>query len=213
MIFEHSRELKILGISTLIICICEAGALSAGENFSPIRVIAVTRLLQIFLLTWFLWIAPNGLWFAGLSRGQLLQGLKTGLFCSFAFGGIVFLTAIFLFFVHINPLHLIHFDLPEEKMAFFLFTGLFTGPIAEELYFRGILYSFFRRFGVLSATVITTLIFGLFHLSTNSLPIPQIIGGVVFALSFEYSKSLITPVIIHITGNTALLLISLISNM
>jgi membrane protease YdiL (CAAX protease family) len=207
--FENADALKIFTISTFIICICEAGGARLGDFLAPISRIAVTRLLQIFLLVGFLSVTPHGIGFAGLSKSKFAHGLKIGLIWSFVFGGVVSVAALVLFLNHINPLKLIRSDLPQKNLALFLLVGGGIGPIAEELYFRGILYSFLRKSGVLMAMGTTTLVFALFHFSGNTLPIIQIVGGLVFAASFEYSKSLITPIIIHCFGNLAIFSLSI----
>jgi hypothetical protein len=201
---ENADALKICIISTLIICICEAGGAFLGDFLAPIPRIAVTRLLQISVLAGFLYITPHGIGFAGLSNSKLAHGLKIGLIWSFVFCVMVAVVALALSLNQINPLKFIRSDLPQKNLALFLLIGGGVGPIAEELYFRGILYSYLRKSGVLIAMGSTTLIFALFHFSGNNLPIIQIVGGLVFAASFEYSKSLITPIIIHCLGNLAI---------
>lgn len=206
--FDTGEAFKILMISTLIICACEAGGAFLGDFLAPIPRIAATRLLQISLLAGFLYVTPHGIGFAGLSSSKLGHGLKIGLIWSFVFGGVVSVAALVLFLNHINPLKLIGSGLAPKNLALFFLTGGLIGPIAEELYFRGILYSFLRKSGVFIAMGTTTLIFALFHFSGNNLPIIQIVGGLVFAASFEYSKSLITPIIIHCFGNLAIFSVS-----
>jgi membrane protease YdiL (CAAX protease family) len=209
MNFSNWGVLKILIVSTLIIYLCEAGGSLLGHSLAPIKVTAITRLTQISLLAWFLYIIPQGIEFAGLSNQKLVHGLKIGLIWSFVFGVIVSVATIILFFYHINPIKFIRSDLPEKSLCLFILTGGLIGPIAEELYFRGILYSFLRKFNIVVAMGITTLIFAFFHFSGNNLQIIQFVGGLVFVISFEYSKSLITPIIIHSLGNLAIFSISL----
>ena len=205
---ENVDALKILIISTFIICVCEAGGAHLGNFLAPVNRIAVTRLFQISLLAGFLYITPHGIFFAGLSNSKLGHGLKIGLVWSLVFGGVVSVAALVLFLNQINPLKLIGSGLPPKNLALFFLTGGLIGPIAEEFYFRGILYSFLRKSGVFIAMGTTTLIFALFHFSGDNLPIIQIVGGLVFAVSFEYSKSLITPIVIHCLGNLAIFSLS-----
>jgi len=88
--------------------------------------------------------------------------------------------------------------------------GGVIAPIAEEVFFRGILYGFFRRWGVSVAIVLSTFIFVLPHLGSSGLPIIQIIGGVLFALVYETEKNLMVPIMIHALGNMAIFSFSLL---
>jgi len=209
--FENANAFKILIVSTLIICVCEAGGACLGNFLAPVHRIAVTRLVEISLLAGFLFITPHGIPFAGLSSSKLGHGLKIGLIWSFVFGGVVSVAALVLFLNHINPLKLIGSGLAPKNLALFFLTGGLIGPIAEEFYFRGILYSFLRKSGVFIAMGTTTLIFASFHFSGSNLPMIQIFGGLLFAASFEYSKSLITPIVIHCLGNLAIFSVSFFS--
>ncbi len=205
----HGQALKLLGTSTLILFICEAAALLLPPAIPPLMALAATRLVQIFLLGWLVWKTPGGVAFVGLSKPQLIPGLKTGLVWSFGCGVAAMGIALVLSRLQINASDLIRADLPAHK-ALFILTGSTIGPGVEELYFRGILYTFLRKIGLFLAMTLTTLIFALFHFSGGAIPLIPLVGGLVFALSFEGSKSLITPMVIHVTGNLAIFSISLV---
>jgi hypothetical protein len=88
----------------------------------------------------------------------------------------------------------------------FLVGGI-IGPIAEEIFFRGILYGYFRRWGVLPALVVSTGIFALVHLligPVQGFAVIQTVGGVVFAVSYELEKNLMVPITVHCLGNMAI---------
>lgn len=204
------KELKIICIALFILCICEAGALFFRSILSPIATIASIRSGQIIFLLLLLILTPGGLKFAGLLKYNCGTGLKTGLIWSFLFGITAFATGFILYLTGVDPLQFIHSNLPRENLIIFFLTAGLISPIAEEIFFRGILYSFLRRLGILTAIFTTTAIFALFHLSNGGLPLVQIAGGLVFALSFEYSKNLVTPIVIHVLGNLAIFFIALI---
>ncbi|MBW2319145.1 MAG: CPBP family intramembrane metalloprotease, partial [Deltaproteobacteria bacterium] len=42
------------------------------------------------------------------------------------------------------------------------------------------------------------------------LPITQIVGGVIFCVAYEVEGKLMTPITIHVLGNTAIFALSLI---
>lgn len=84
--------------------------------------------------------------------------------------------------------------------AMFLLGG-FLAPFAEELYFRGTLYQWFRqRLGVTPAIFISGLIFGVLH-GDWSVGFAAFVLGIILAWSFEKSKSLWTAFIIHAINN------------
>jgi hypothetical protein len=80
---------------------------------------------------------------------------------------------------------------PSDLVLFFVVGG-FIAPVAEELCFRGIIYTFFRRWGIVFALTISTVLFVLLH-SVQAIPVTQVLGGIVFALAYETSKNLMTP--------------------
>ncbi|MCD6398086.1 MAG: CPBP family intramembrane metalloprotease [Spirochaetaceae bacterium] len=82
-------------------------------------------------------------------------------------------------------------------------------PVAEEIFFRGIIYSFFRRWRVFVAVILSTLAFVLVHPAGSGFPLPQITGGVLFAMAYEKEGNLTVPIIIHVLGNMALFSLSL----
>ena len=146
---------------------------------------------------------PNAI---GLSRSKMLAGLVKGLIWSVCFGiaaGVLFLV---LFAAGINPLKLVNTPLPSAPRQIFIFflVGGLIGPIWEEIFFGGIIFGFFRRWGVYAAILISTALFVLPHYDGHHLPLTQIVGGIVFAIAYEKEKSLMVPVTIHCLGNMAI---------
>ncbi|MGD9179205.1 MAG: CPBP family intramembrane metalloprotease, partial [Desulfobacterales bacterium] len=86
------------------------------------------------------------------------------------------------------------------------------GPLAEEIFFRGILYGFFRKWGVPTAILLSTLFFVLSHTHTSGsiIPVTQLIGGILFAISYEVEKNLLVPITIHCLGNLAIFTLALL---
>jgi membrane protease YdiL (CAAX protease family) len=78
-------------------------------------------------------------------------------------------------------------------------------------FFRGMLYGFLRRWGVVVAIVVSTGVFVLAHPISQGFPLPQVAGGIVFALAYELEGSLMTPIVIHVLGNFAIFTLSMIS--
>jgi membrane protease YdiL (CAAX protease family) len=102
--------------------------------------------------------------------------------------------------------------MPENQSDIILlfFIGGVTGPIAEEVFFRGILYGFFRKWDLWMALVLSTLIFVAAHLGPTGFRLSQLAGGIIFAVSYELGGSLIVPITIHVLGNLAMYTLSLI---
>lgn len=114
-----------------------------------------------------------------------------------------------LFWAGVNSLEIIHTRLPEEKsgvILFFLIGGAIA-PVAEEVFFRGVIYGFFRRWGVIIALVTSTIIFVLAHAIFSRIPVTQTVGGILFALAYEIEGNLMVPITIHILGNLAIFIL------
>ncbi len=80
-----------------------------------------------------------------------------------------------------------------------------VGPFAEEIFFRGLCYTLIRAHtGVWVSVALSALLFGGSHLlSGNALGVVvlPLVGGVVLALLYEFSGSLLAPFILHAAGN------------
>ena len=74
-------------------------------------------------------------------------------------------------------------------------------PIAEETFFRGVLYRWLRdKWGMVAGALISGLIFGAAHFEPATV-VPAILLGVVLALVYERSRSLWPSIIIHALNN------------
>jgi len=178
----------------------------SGQAGSHLPALGIIRCLEALLLVFIsgrFEKDPNAI---GLSRSKMLPGLARGLIWSVCFGiaaGVLFLV---LFAAGINPLKLVNTPLPSApgKIFIFFLVGGVIGPVWEEIFFRGIIFGFFRRWGVYAAILISTARFVLPHYDGHHLPLTQIVGGIVFAIAYEKEKSLMVPVTIHCLGNMAI---------
>jgi membrane protease YdiL (CAAX protease family) len=82
-------------------------------------------------------------------------------------------------------------------------------PIGEEIYFRGVVYGGLRhRYGIGWALAGSTLFFGVVHQQIiHFLPIAVL--GIVFALLYERTQSLIPPITVHAVNNVVAVLAQL----
>jgi len=178
-----------------------------------IAVLGVARVLQVGLIILSLVTWGQGVSCIGLAPSKIPAGLKKGLIWSAGFGISVLLAFAVLYTAGVNTLVLIHARLPKEPSAialFFLIGGI-VGPVAEEVFFRGILYGFLRRWGVLVALTLSSLLFVLAHSISHGVFIPQAVGGILFAIAYEVEGSLLVPITIHTLGNLAIFTLSLIT--
>lgn len=96
-------------------------------------------------------------------------------------------------------------DLPGA-LGLILMGGV-AAPFAEELFFRGVLYNWFRRhWPVWPSVIISALIFAVAHLDV-AVGLTAFVLGMVLALVYEYSQSLWTSVLIHALNNSLRLIL------
>jgi membrane protease YdiL (CAAX protease family) len=80
-------------------------------------------------------------------------------------------------------------------------------PIAEELFFRGLLYDFFRqKLGWKWAVGITSILFGLAHFDSLAVIGSSFVMAVLMAISVERTRSLWMTIFMHITTNAGAVL-------
>lgn len=206
-------KIKTVFISLAAIVVIEVVAWLAvsGETDNLLLILGLTRLLETIFVVLTVLIMEGNISFIGLSISRVTFELKRGFIWSAGFGIIVVLVFAALFAFGVNPIALVHTNLPAgqgEIVLFFLVGGI-VSPVAEEVLFRGVLYGFFRRWGVFAAVTLSTLAFVLVHPTGSGVPLPQITGGVLFAMAYEKEGNLLVPITIHTLGNMAIFSLSL----
>jgi len=191
-------------VSLILILGIDLGVSTLAGGASLFR-LGMTRLLQIACLAGIIFFYPRGAASLGLAGHPLPRGIKTGILWSAFMGLGAAFTAGLVYLAGNNPFTLLGPGFRPPSPFFFFLTACVLSPIAEELFFRGFLYAYLRRFiQVFPAVVLSASVFAACHASFSGLPVIPFAGGLVFAAAFEYSKSLAAPFIIHILGNTAL---------
>ncbi len=208
-------EAKQVKLETLLISLAAiAGTEGLGWfvisvlQWDSMIILGLTRLSEAALILLIVSILEKGLSSVGLASSQMLPGVKKGIIWSAGFGMIVFFAFLVLFLLGTDPLALIRTPLPlnQVDMILYFVVGVLVAPIAEEVFFRGILYGFFRKWGVFAALLLSTFLFVLPHPG-----ITQMIGGTLFAVAYEMEGSLMVPILIHASGNMAIFSFSLLS--
>lgn len=187
--------------------------LISGMGMSDIAGIGFLRVIQIMGVLGIVFKTDKGFSAIGMSRAQFLPGIVRGLFWSAGFGLITLAGFGVLFIVGINPIKLFHIGFLKNVDTYitYILVGGIIGPIAEEIFFRGLVYGFFRKWGVLAGVFISTMIFVGVHGQTVGLPVTQFAGGILFAVSYEMEQKLMVPMIIHILGNSSIFTLGLIN--
>jgi len=212
-------EAKEIQIKTLFPCLAAVIVVELGtwvviskSGYYPMLILGVARLLQMLLIILIVVTWGKGLPSIGLARSKMVSGFKKGLLWAAGFGALTFIASVGLFVVGINPLTLMKARLPTQTgdLVLFFLVGGMVGPVAEELFFRGVLYGFLRRWGMIVALVLSTVIFVLCHPIGHGIPVTRLVGGLLFAVTYEFGGSLIVPITIHALGNLAIFTISLV---
>ncbi|MGD9057478.1 MAG: type II CAAX endopeptidase family protein [Desulfobacterales bacterium] len=174
--------------------------------------LGLARVTEFFLLLVIVKVMQQHFSSIGLAWPNLPTGFKKGLIWSVSFGAAAGIGMLIIHLAGFKISGLFRMQLPavSNRLVIFFLVGVLVGPIAEEIFFRGILYGFFRRWGVPTAIVLSTLLFVIPHTSGSIIPVAQLLGGVLFAVAYEIEKNLLVPMIIHCLGNLAIFTLALI---
>ncbi|MBF0223879.1 MAG: CPBP family intramembrane metalloprotease [Desulfobacterales bacterium] len=205
-------KLSTFFISISLVALTELLLPVIFKHLSNLTIVGIIRIVQINLILIVVFAFNSNLKAIGFSQDTLFSGLRQGIIWSIGFGIIAIFGLIIIFlFLKMNPFGLIRIYMPNDKIGIILFfaVGGIIAPIAEEIFFRGIIYGFLRQFGIIFAILFTTLIFAFAHGNFSIIPVIQIAGGLIFAVSYEVEKKLLVPIIIHSLGNISLAIISM----
>jgi hypothetical protein len=207
-------RLTALLFSVVLVATIEAAgavfALLSGVRGATL--LGLVRIVEVCTLIGIVIVWGKGLASIGLNLSRVGFGFRMGLIWSAGFAAVAALAYLSMLALGFNPMSILATPTPKgarEVLLLFLVGGL-TAPIAEEIFFRGLVFGFFRRWGFWVALVVSTTLFVLIHPMGGRLPVTQVVGGIVFAVAYEREGSLLTPITIHCLGNMALFSLSLI---
>ena len=203
-------QVKTLALSVAAVLLVELGLFFSKATFSPWLRLGVARLLDLGLILWIVRLLETDAGAIGFHRAQWFAGLKKGLLWSAGFGILSGILFGILYLAGTSPLTFIRTALPKgspDLLLFFLVGGI-VAPVAEEVFFRGILYGFLRRWGLWAAMALSTCAFALPHGLGHGFPLTQVVGGILFAAAYEVEKNLLVPILIHCLGNMAIFTLS-----
>jgi membrane protease YdiL (CAAX protease family) len=200
--------LKTFALSIFTVLILESvfRLTISGQSASLLLQLGILRMIEAFLLVFIARQLEKDPGAIGLSRSTLLPGIVRGLIWAACFGVAAGALFLVLFAAGVDALKLLGnpaTSTRQHAIVFFLVGGV-IGPVTEEIFFRGIVYGFFRQWGVFVAVVFSTLLFVFIHPVGANLPLTQLVGGIVFAVAYEKEKSLMVPIAIHTLGNLAI---------
>ncbi|PEC21572.1 CPBP family intramembrane glutamic endopeptidase [Bacillus cereus] len=85
------------------------------------------------------------------------------------------------------------------QIIIYVLSVVIITPVKEEILFRGILYRFLeKKYNFLVGIIISSFIFGILH---GGLLITATIMGIVFAMLYKKTQSIIPSIILHIVWN------------
>jgi membrane protease YdiL (CAAX protease family) len=94
-------------------------------------------------------------------------------------------------------------NLSNPLFWLFMLTACTAGPLGEELFFRGMIYRWLKQHvDIKSAILLQGLLFGFVHTYGVLHSILASFLGIAFATAYEWRKTLVMPICLHVLQNT-----------
>ena len=90
--------------------------------------------------------------------------------------------------------------LVEEPLYIDIIMTLCVAPILEEMVFRGVIMNNLKKYGIKTAIIVNSILFGVSHSNINMI-IPAILTGIIFSYT-AYKYSLKYSILLHFLLNT-----------
>lgn len=105
------------------------------------------------------------------------------------------------------------FSIPSNKVYLILFFSYtcVIAPVFEEIIFRGFILNNMRRFGNITAILVTSIFFSMFHFNLVQLVNP-ILMGIILSFIAIRSESIIPCIMVHMFNNIMAMLTTVISS-
>jgi membrane protease YdiL (CAAX protease family) len=203
---------RIFSLALLTVLVGEIAVVAfiSHTAYHSLVILGIERFTVCAVLLMLVAASDCGLATFDASRIGVVGGIRKGLVWSACCGLAAALVFALLYTMRISPLTFIRTNLPagrQDLVVFFLVGGLIA-PVAEEVFFRGIIYGFLRKWGVVLAIIGTTAVFAGAHAFLTPVPLIQIVGGILFVIAYEVEGNLLVPVVLHILGNTTIFSLS-----
>ena len=149
----------------------------------------------------------------GLRFKSILNNILSGMAAYIFIVPLLFIVLVFsIWFLDLlgytpppQPVFEVFMEEERSRVLFFLtiFVSLF-GPIVEEIFFRGFMYSAIKkRLGFLGAAFLSASIFSLLHANIVSF-LPIMMLGALLAYLYERTGSLVAPITVHMVHNSVI---------
>ncbi|MCX5678375.1 MAG: CPBP family intramembrane metalloprotease [Candidatus Omnitrophica bacterium] len=187
------------------------------DNFRMILNTSIMDILGIaFILNFVVVQYKTGLISLGLSVKNFFRNVYYGIVAYIALIpvliGIISVIAIVISLTKYSPQKqaVVELFFKEKDVSFLLYTSLFAavaGPIVEEIFFRGFLYSAIKKYiGIFWATLISAACFALLHAHLVGF-LPILALGILLAYLYEKTGTLVSSVTVHMIHNIGMVLL------
>jgi membrane protease YdiL (CAAX protease family) len=175
-------------------------------NTFLIDVIAGTAILYFILVKYREKISSLGITFKDFYK-NVLSGITAYVFILPILISVLILSILFLDRIGYKAPPQPVFDMffEEKRSNVILFLTIFVsvlGPVIEEIFFRGFLYSAVKkRFGIFTGVLLSAALFSMLHANILGF-LPIMILGVLMAFLYEATGSLVASISVHILHNS-----------
>lgn len=188
---------KRIGVVLVVILVELAFRLVYSTVSLPVNPLLFTLLVRLVETLIILGLALR---LSGVSARSIPREIAIGAGIAAALGAVAVLgDAASRTFLHRDALRLLIGRQEVADPVLFFLVGCVIAPFAEELFFRGILYSWLRqRMRMIASIVVSALFFAGMH---GFIAPVQLVGGLIFAGLYEWRGNIWAPYTVHAAAN------------